>query len=182
MSHSLCRWLPQISADNRQLLHSRNPWVCCIAGSVGGMIWWGQTLPNLTPSAPPGPSSLSSALVLLPHPAPHPISTPLCAAAGLPPCLLSCLPWPGPSPGQHQPSHTFASMSAKEHTQKHLQALVPSTTVTPSARRNNSKALLLRTCSRRLQCPCYTLVCDLVTRLEQASTEQVPSENSASDS
>lgn len=92
MSHSLCQWLPQIFADNRQLLHSRNLWVCCIPGSAGGMIWWGEILPNLTP---PGPSNLSSALVLLPRPAPHLAPVPLsggvvlslCTAVGLPPSL-----------------------------------------------------------------------------------------------
>lgn len=145
-----------------------------------------RILPNLTSSAPPGASSLSSALILLPYQAPCLTSVPLskqgalclCTAVGLPPSL----PQPGPRPSQHQPSCMFTSDSAKEHIWEHLQALVHNTAVTLSAQKNNVQELLLGTCSRRLQRSCHIIICDLATRLVQVSTEQVSSENSDSNS
>lgn len=185
MTHSLCQQLPHVFADNRQLLHSRNPWVCCTLGSAGGMIWWGY-------------SQIWLLLLLLVLPAcllpwscfhtrpPCLTSVPLskqgalclCTAVGLPPSL----PQPGPRPSQHQPSCMFTSDSAKEHIWEHLQALVHNTAVTLSAQKNNVQELLLGTCSRRLQRSCHIIICDLATRLVQVPTEQVSSENSDSNS
>lgn len=108
MSHNLCQPLPHVFADNRQLLHSRNPWVCCTLGSAGGMIWWGDSqiwllLLLLALPACLLPWSCSHINPHVWHQFPSPGRRPS-AFALQQGCLPPSLPQPGPNPSQHQPS------------------------------------------------------------------------------